>query len=280
VSADPLPACRRLVVGSDLSPAAAAALRLATGWARSRSLSVRVVLAAPEEVLRSAGEELSAALHEQAAACAGRAQAELVAGDPEAALRERAEEDGTWLAVGSEGSAAESLRRTGRVASALVLAPPCPVLVAPPRWRPTDRGRRARPPAFERVLVALAGSGRDEALLRAALALAGAAAPMAAHVVDLSPGRCHPPRARAIASARAEGAAEAFLASFLDLEDRLVDVGQGGPDLPLHLVHQGPPHVDLAGLAESQSADLVVLGGGPTASLLAAVTDAPLLVLP
>ena len=46
------------------------------------------------------------------------------------------------------------------------------------------------------------------------------------------------------------------------------------------VLKQGPAHRDLAGLAASQSADLLVVGTGPVATLLAGLITGPLLVLP
>ncbi len=278
------PDSRRLVVGSDFSPAAAAALRLGLAWAASRQWEVDVVHVVPEAFPEGSETALLEVLERSVALAAERNQSvrfsvSLGRGEALTELTSRAE-DAAWLVLGTEGSGSEALRRCGRTAAGACRTAGVPVLLAPPRWRPAETGRHAPVPRFERVLTGLSGGERDERRLKAALQLARPSRPAVAHSVDVSWARCYPAALRSEAGKPAEGAADAFLRRFLDLEDELIDVGDEGSGLELHLVKQGPSHRDLAGLAESQSAELLIVGSGPTAGLLAGLVTCPLLVLP
>lgn len=280
-----LPACDRLVVGIDFSPASAAALRLAAAWAGSRRAALELVHVAPprlpgeaEQPLREALERLSAdqrALNQDL-----RCSTALLRGTQPADVLAGAATGGAWLVLGMEGSAAEPLRRAGRVTVQACHSDSAPVLLAPPRWRLPRSGRRLARPDWQRVLVGLSGGPGDRARLEAALELARPGRPAVLHVADASWARSYPPEARGAAARPVQEAAERWLEGFLELEDELVDVAGDGPELRLHLLRQGPAHRDLAGLAESQSMGLVLVGSGPTAGRLAALCDRPVLVLP
>ena len=282
----PLPACRRLVVGIDFSPAGAAALRLAAAWARPRRAPLHLLHATPELLPAEAEETLREALDLLAAGARAenqdlRCEAELRRSEePGAMLREAASGEGTWLVLGAEGSAAQALRRVGRVAEDACRNATCPVLVAPPRWRGPRSGRKRAALAWQRVLVGLSGGERDRSRLEAALSLAHPERPAAVHVVDASWARCYPATARSLVDGPLRETSERWLARFLELEDELVDVAGSGPEIELHRLKQGPVHRDLAGLAESQASELLLVGSGPTAARAAGLVECPLLVLP
>lgn len=279
-----LPETRRLIVGTDFSPAAGAALRLGLAWAASRQWELEVVHVAPDGFATGCDSALREALEESTALAAERNEGvrwsvEVLRGEAYPALAERAA-GAAWLVLGTEGSGSEALRRVGETAGRACLESPVPVLLAPPRWRAPETRRRAPVPTFQRIVTGLSGGDRDEDRLRAALQLARPERPAVLHVVDVSWARCYPAAFRSKATEPAERAAEAFLDRFLALEDELIDVGDEGSGLELHVLKQGPPHRDLAGLAESQSAEVLVVGSGPAASLTAGIVSRPLLVLP
>jgi nucleotide-binding universal stress UspA family protein len=284
VRVNALPDTRRLLVGSDFSPASAAALRLALAWAAGRQWELEVVHVIPPAFPKGLEDDLQAVLERSTELAAERNEGvrwsvTVSRGETHAALAERAE-GGSWLVLGTEGSGSEALRRAGRTTSRACRDTPVPLLLAPPRWRAPETGRRAPVPRFERIVTGLSGGPRDEARLRASLRLARPFRPAVVHCADVSWARCYPAKLRSEAGRSAETDAEAFLRRFLEIEDELIDVGDEGSGLELHLLKQGPPHRDLAGLAESQSAELLVVGTGPTAGLLAGLVNQPLLVLP
>lgn len=274
-----------ILAGADLSPGGWSAVRLACAWARRWRAAVRVVHAMQ---VAAAREDLVLALAAGARAAAGAAGGsapgvEVVPGDgePAARLAARARADAAWLAVGCEGTSAHALRTGGSVVRRLARESPVPLLVAPPRWSP-PRSRRRGPPAFERLIVGLGGGGSDPVVLATAARLVPTGGVLSAcHVQDVSPLRFHPARARAEGEAAARQRADAVRAAHGDLLDAVVDPGApSGPTVPLEVIRQGPVHADLAGLARSQAADLLVVGTGRVAARLVGVTTVPLLVLP
>ena len=108
-------ACRRVVVGTDLSRGSDAAMRLAIAWATQHDADVLVVHAATG-LSASDQADLEAALRVQANESSPEAMAHppefLVADDtPIQALLAAATRAGDWLCVGCEGASATVLRQ-------------------------------------------------------------------------------------------------------------------------------------------------------------------------
>jgi hypothetical protein len=254
-----------LTVGSDFSRGSDAALRLAAALTRRRPGPLRVVHAAGP----ASPEARRATLEEQAARGLGcPAESHVAPGEPVDVLALEDE-----VVVGAEGASATLLPRAGHVPAALALAGPRRLFVAPLGLPRPDRV------AFDRLLVAcgLDDPSRDERLVEAACGfLRGAAARAALHLVHVVP----------VERGLAPGARAGQVASPEPARERLRALAEGIPlelvtarEPVLHVVAQGPVDRDLAGLAESQGADLLIAGRGRTAARLVALARCPLLVL-
>lgn len=292
-------ACRRIVVGSDLSRGSDAATRLAVAWASQGDAAVMVVHAAPgldDEARPDIEHALRAQIDESAAEELGVAAGIAIvdAGDI-AALSSQAASAADWLCVGCEGGAATVLRQAGHVPSRLAASPPAPLLLAPLGWAPPPRrrhrahagaglpARRRSPTAFQRILVGLAGSARDATLVSAAVevALDGEGTLSFVHVIDVADMRHAPPSVRLPRRAEADSRAARARERLIDLTGDLVPLELAArSEGQIHVVVQGPVERDLAGLARSQSSELLVVGSGPVAARLAAFAPCPALVLP
>jgi hypothetical protein len=213
------------------------------------------------------------------------AAVEVVQGEPASVLRDVAcRTPGAWPCVGTEGCSAGLMRRGGTTAESLAREGPTPLLLASPGWGKARGSRKARrpPPPFARILVALSGGARDRELYAAALALLSDdhAHLAVATVIDVSGARHHVAAARAPLRAAADESAQATRAAVSELVDELTPtdvVAVHG--VAIHVIAQGPPDVDLAGLADAQDIDLLVVGRGRTAARLCATTPCPTLVL-
>ena len=291
--------CRRVVVGSDLSRGSDGAMRLAIAWAVQQDADVLVVHAATG-LSADARIDLEAALRVQASEAAADELARpieflLVDDTPLRALLAAATSDGDWLCVGCEGASATVLRQPGHVASALAAAPPCPLLLgtlgwsAPPRRRHraasgSGLGARKRVAAtLGRVLVGVPGTKRDAELITAGIdrALGSNGSVALVHVMDVSATRFHPASSRAMLRAQTDATSVRERERLTDLANELVPLELAArQDVQVHVVVQGPPERDLAGLARSQSSELLIVGGGPVAGRLPAFLPCPALVLP
>lgn len=294
-----LPPCRRIVVGSDLSRGSDAAVRLAIAWAAQSAAEVLVVHAG-ESLTESARADLLKSLRVQASESADEEMGiepefVVVEDDPLDALRGAASREGDWLCVGCEGGSATVLRQAGGIPSALAASTSRPLLLAPLGWSAPPR-RRARAPggsglpsrkrvfaAFGRVLVGMPATSSDAALLGAGIARAmttGGGLALA-HVIDVSAARFHPPAARAALREQTDAAVLRERERLTDLANELVPLDLASRhDVQVHVLVQGPPERDLAGLARSQSAELLLVGSGPVAGRLPAFLPCPALVLP
>lgn len=287
-----------MTCGTDFSRCSDAALRLAVAWARRHGEEIRLVHAlegaatglgatARQDVEREMDRRLATADVADAGLAARR---ELIEDE---AIRALAPPPGGITVVGAEGSAATLLRRAGHVPAILAscLVPGSSLLVAPPGWLagPPRRRRAEGPrhearPLGERVLVACSidDPTRDRELVRRASAIARSSASAEihlAHGIDLSVARHHPPRARAdLRAATEDGRLRAADALRALADDAPIDPATSRP-MRCHVVAQGPVARDLAGLAISQSIDLLVAGRGSVAASLAGFTACPLLIV-
>ena len=294
-----LPPCRRIVVGSDLSRGSDAAVRLAIAWAAQTHAELLILHAAT--ALTDAGRaDLEKSLRVQAMESAAEEmglepQFAVVLDDAVHALRAAASRDGDWLCVGCEGGSATVLRQAGSIASALAAATSRPLLLAPLGWSAPAR-RRARVPggsglparkrvsaAFGRVLVGMPGTTRDAALIGAGIdqAIAAGGGLALAHVIDVAATRFHPPALRGALREQTDAAVLSEKERLTDLSNELVPLDLAArQDVQIHVMVQGPPERDLAGLARSQSSELLLVGSGPVAGRLPAFLGCPALVLP
>jgi len=290
---------QRWIVGTDLSAGSDAALRLAVAWSHAFGARLEIVHGVSAALETGARAQLEEALRDQVRRAGGDdlAQDPVVSidvGDPHAALARRAADDAGIL-VGAEGSSAMLLRQAGRVPTALVAASRVPVLIAPLGWHgPERRRRRAHAgsgaprrrrdvvPAFSRLMTGCSLHERDAARVEAMASLANPTSRlMLAYSIDLSAHRSHPPSLKAAARAHSLEEARAAESALRDIAADAIPIELAAAgDVPLHVVRQGPPERDLAGLAASQSASLLLVGTGPIAARLVAVTTTPLLVLP
>lgn len=294
-----LPPCERIVVGSDLSKGSDAATRLAVAWAAQGSAEILIVHAAPE--LRAASHpDVEHALRVQAdesaaSECGIAAKIKIVDAEDVAALVSLATSDGDWLCVGCEGGAATVLRQAGHVPSRLAASASRALLLAPLGWAPPPRrrhrapagaglpARRRAPTAFQRILVGLSGGSGDSSLVSAAAALAQATQGTLSfvHVIDIAGSRHEPPAARLPRREEADARAARERERLIDLTGDLVPLELAArSEVQVHVIVQGPPERDLAGLARSQSIDLLLVGTGPIAARLAAFAPCAVLVLP
>jgi nucleotide-binding universal stress UspA family protein len=287
------------IVGTDLSAGSDAALRLAVAWAHARGGTLEVVHAIDEAVAGEDRARLDEALGDQVQRAGGDELASppvvsLHEGEPRDVLTRRAGAR-AGIVVGAEGSSAMLLRQAGRVPAALATATSVPLLVAPLGWHGPERRRRRAPagsgaprrrrdvvPAFSRLMTGCSLTPRDAARVAhmADLAQPGHRL-MLAHSIDLSRHRDHPPSLRASARARSLAAARKAESLLCDLATEAVPLElAAADDVLIHVVRQGPPERDLAGLADSQSASLLLVGTGSLAARLLGLSTAPLLVLP
>ena len=275
-----------LVVGCDFSKGAMSALGLAVAWARSSGARLEVAHVAPPGLDGRAYAALAAHLRELVDEAGGAdletPPATLVTrGEPSSVLRAIAAKAAGWIVVGAHGNDAVLQRLAGTVAAQLAADAAVPVVVTPPRWTPPS-GRGVAGP-FSRVLVGLSGGTRDASLLEdaAVLARSASASLVAGHSVEVEGETGYPAavrddlRRRAMSrSIESQRALAALVAETLPFE--LASLGE----VPVHVTCQGPAWRDLAGLAASQGAELLVVGAGPTAVRLVAVAPCALLVVP
>jgi nucleotide-binding universal stress UspA family protein len=160
---------------------------------------------------------------------------------------------------------------------ALATAAAAPLLVAPLAWAPRRAGGSL--PEVARILVGLGDALDGERLVARACALAGrlGARLAVAHVVETTDVAAWPEPLRAAGLERSRADAEERLAAMQVAFEETVPVELGDE---VHLAFGGPVARDLAGLADSQHADLLVVGSGVSAARLVPLARCPLLVLP
>ncbi len=288
-----------ITCGSDLSRGADAAVRLAVTLAGERAWPLRVLHAMEGPGLGPAGRAAVRAALEERVRSAGapdlRSPCDVaLADDDGGAVASLATEPERLVVVGSEGSSATLLRQAGHVPATLAASvPPRGLLmVAPAGWRGAPSrsvrasGRRRTRDAgagatFERVAIACSLTGGDAARVAAAARFLGRTARAEIHlihVVDVVSARELPPSARAELREHVERRTAEALERLRDLAADAPMEAVEAREPRLHVIAQGPVERDLAGLAASQAASLLVTGPGPTASRLVAFAPCPLLV--
>lgn len=222
-----------ILIGTDGSPTARLAENAAFRLAHTTSAEVLVVSAhTGEETARAAAEASVAETARRAESLGVYARTRIAEGEPAAVLVEHASrEDADLIVIGDIGLGQERRFRLGGIPDRISHEAPCSVLIVRTSGR-ADAVELA--PAHRSVLIATDGSATAShaAHLGAELARTLGAAITLAHVGDKLMGRI----------------------VLKDTAERL-----GDPDLP-QISLSGDPGKTIAGLAEDQGSDLVVVG--------------------
>ncbi|MEM7246176.1 MAG: hypothetical protein AAF533_12585 [Acidobacteriota bacterium] len=273
----------RLLVATDLSRGAEAAVALAAQVSREMTVQAVQLLHAPawsldakqrDALLRELGTRAEQAF-------ATPAEVRLLPSEApiESSLASLAEGD-DWIVLGCEGCGASAQRRGGERVRAACRTSRHPVLVAPPRWQAPDKRRARVLRAFTRVGVVVDGSEatqeRDRALITLGRRLTRGPGDELLVVagLDASDLRHYPE------SLRREGRRVWDLRRE-EVEDVLFELlDEAAPTARPAVLENGPPARDVAGWARSQSVELLIVGVGELAATLTAVTGCPMLAWP
>jgi nucleotide-binding universal stress UspA family protein/nitrite reductase/ring-hydroxylating ferredoxin subunit len=229
----------RILVGTDGSPTAAVAERVATALAKASGGELVLVSAFTDADDRVRAEEAVATARELGRGAGVSSHTEVVEGEPAAAITETADRgDADLIVVGDVGMGGPKRFRLGGVADRVSHDMPCDLLIV----RTSKGERQGEPGAYRRVLLATDGSPTADRAVRVGAEFAET---MGAAVALVHVG-------------------EELMGTIIlrDTAQRL-----GAPDAPVQ-VAQGDPGERIAELAGAEGHDLVVVGNKGMAGTL------------